>query len=215
LEGGEASGKSTQAATLAARLDAVLTREPGGTAIGRHIRALVLDPATAGLTPRAEALLLAADRAQHVLEVVEPALRSGRDVVTDRFSGSTLAYQGHGQGLELDALAWVSGWASDGLEPDVVVLLDVDESVATGRQVGHTLDRFESIVPHFHQRVRSGYLSLAAADPDRWVVVDGSGTVDDVTARVWEAVSGRLGAHDRSGQVSSPPGGPKPDRFHR
>ncbi len=194
FEGGEATGKSTQAATLAARLGAVLTREPGGTSIGRHIRALVLDPANTGLSPRAEALLLAADRAQHVRELVRPALSAGRHVVSDRFSGSTLAYQGHGHGLDLDQLAWLSGWASGGLEPDVVVLLDVDTQVATGRQEGQALDRMESNLADFHERVRAGYRSLAAADPDRWAVVDGTGPVDEVAARVWEAVSGRLEA---------------------
>ncbi len=203
FEGGEASGKSTQAATLAARLDAVLTREPGGTAVGRHIRALVLDPANAALDTRAEALLLAADRAQHVREVVQPALRSGRHVVSDRFSGSTLAYQGHGQGLDLDELARLSEWASRGLEPDVVVLLDIEAAVATGRQEGQALDRMESIIPDFHERVRAGYRSLAAADPDRWIVVDGTSPVDEVAARVWEAVSERLDApNPRSGHVS-------------
>ncbi len=214
LEGGEASGKSTQAATLAARLGAVLTREPGGTAVGRHIRALVLDPATAGLTPRAEALLLLADRAQHVVEVVQPALRSGRHVVSDRFSGSTLAYQGHGQGLDPDELARLSGWASRGLEPDVVVLLDVDAGLAARRQEGQALDRMESNMGDFHERVRAGYRSLAAADPDRWIVVDGTAPVDEVAARVWEAVSGRLDAlTPRSRHGQGPPGALEPDRF--
>jgi len=215
FEGGEASGKSTQAATLAARLDAVLTREPGGTAVGRHIRALVLDPANAALDTRAEALLLAADRAQHVREVVQPALRSGRHVVSDRFSGSTLAYQGHGQGLDLDQLNWLSRWASDGLEPDVVVLLDVDSGVAARRQEGQTLDRMESNMADFHDRVRVGYRSLAAADPDRWAVVDATATVDEVAARVWEAVSERIDAlTPRSGQLQGPAGALEPDQFH-
>jgi len=214
LEGGEASGKSTQAAALATRLGAVLTREPGGTSIGGHIRALVLDPANATLDARAEALLLAADRAQHVVEVVEPALGAGRHVVSDRFSGSTLAYQGHGQGLDLDQLAWLSGWASGGLEPDVVVLLDVDLPVVVGRQRGQALDRLESISADFHERVRAGYRSLAAADAQRWAVVDGSAPPEEVAARVWDAVSARLGPHKpRTGQVRGPQGGPEPDQF--
>lgn len=214
FEGGEASGKSTQAATLAARLGAVLTREPGGTAVGSHIRALVLDPAHAALDTRAEALLLAADRAQHVREVVEPALSAGRHVVSDRFSGSTLAYQGHGHGLDQDELAWLSGWASRGLEPDIVVLLDVDAEVATGRQEGNTLDRMESILADFHERVRAGYRSLAAADPHRWAVVDGTAPVDDVAALVWEAVAGRLESPmNRTGHVSGGQGPPKRDWF--
>ncbi|MCA1657105.1 MAG: dTMP kinase [Actinobacteria bacterium] len=195
FEGGEASGKSTQAAVLAARLGAVLTREPGGTLIGGHIRALVLDPANAAIDPRTESLLLAADRAQHVREVVEPALVAGHHVVSDRFSGSTLAYQGYGQGLDRSELSWLSTWASGGLEPDVVILLDVDPSAAAGRQAGQALDRLESRHSDFHDRVRAGYRSLAAADPERWTVVDGSASADEVTTRVWDAVSSRLDHH--------------------
>jgi len=214
FEGGEASGKSTQAATLATRWGAVLTREPGGTAIGRLIRALVLDPANAALDPRAEALLVAADRAQHVREVVEPALAAGRHVVSDRFSGSTLAYQGYGQGLDRDELSWLSTWASGGLEPDLVVLLDVDTLAATGRQQGQALDRLESRRSDFHDRVRAGYRALAAADPDRWTVVDGSASAAEVAARVWDAVSTGLGLPTpRTGQVSGGQDPLKPDQF--
>lgn len=211
FEGGEASGKSTQAVMLASRLGAVLTREPGGTEVGRRIRALVLDPGMAALDPRAEALLLAADRAQHVADVVGPALARGGDVVTDRFSGSTLAYQGHGRGLDLDDLARLSAWASGSVEPDLVVLLDVDASVAAGRQRGRRLDRLEAEPDGFHQRVRDGYRMLAAADPERWVVVDGTGSVEEVAARVWEAAAGRLGAppspspHAQGGAVPPTP----------
>jgi dTMP kinase len=187
FEGGEASGKSTQAATFAERLGAVLTREPGGTALGRRIRDLVLDPGAVGLDARAEALLLAADRAQHVREVVAPALAAGRDVVSDRFSASTLAYQGHGRGLPTEDLAWLSAWASDGLEPDLVVLLEVDGAVATARQGMADLDRLEAAGAGFHERVREGYRALAVADPERWVVVDGNGSVSEVAARVWAA----------------------------
>jgi dTMP kinase len=189
FEGGEASGKSTQAAVLAERLGALLTREPGGTALGIRVRALVLDPNAVGPHPRAEALLLAADRAQHVAEVVAPALAAGRDVVTDRFSGSTLAYQGYGQGLPVDDLVWLSRWASDGVEPDLVVLLDVEPVVATGRQGGRPLDRLEARDAGFHGRVRDGYRALAQADPQRWVVVQGTGSENEVAARVWEAYS--------------------------
>jgi len=187
FEGGEGSGKSTQAARLAQRLGAVLTREPGGTEIGERLRRVVLDdddlhpPA-----PRTEALLMAADRAQHVAEVIRPALDAGRDVVSDRFSGSTLAYQGYGRGLAVGELAWLSSWASDGLEPDLVLLLDVDQEVAAGRRC-RPRDRMEAAGDTFHQRVVSGYLALAAADPGRWVVVDGAGTVEEVAERVWSA----------------------------
>jgi len=184
FEGGEGSGKSTQARLLAEALGAVLTHEPGGTDLGRRIRALVLDPdGDHALDRRAEALLMAADRAQHVAEVIRPALDAGRDVVSDRFSGSTLAYQGYGRGLDLDDLAWLSRWASGGLEPDLVVLLDVPPEVAVGRLAGDP-DRMESAGRAFHDRVAGGYRDLAAADRTRWVVVDGMGTVDEVAARV-------------------------------
>ena len=189
FEGGEASGKSTQAATFAGRLGALLTREPGGTPVGLRVRDLVLDPETAGLHPRTEALLLAADRAQHVAELVAPALAAGQDVVTDRFSGSTLAYQGYGQSLPVEDLAWLSRWASDGLEPDLVVLLDVEPLVAAARQGSRPLDRIEARDAAFHRRVRDGYRALAKADSVRWAVVDGSGSESEVAARVWDAYS--------------------------
>lgn len=191
FEGGEGSGKSTQAALLAARLGAVLTREPGGTALGLGIRSLVLD---AGDGPpvdvRAEALLMAADRAQHVAEVVRPALARGVDVVSDRFSGSTLAYQGYARGLPVDELARLSAWAAGGLEPDVVILLDVAPEVAAVRRKP-VPDRMEAAGEEFHRRVVEGYRSLAAADPRRWRVVDGSGPVDDVAALVGAALEAR------------------------
>ncbi len=191
IEGGEASGKSTQARILAERLGAVLTREPGGTAIGARIRDLVLDPDVGGLTDRAEALLMAADRAQHVAELVGPALASGRDVVTDRFLGSSLAYQGFGRGLPVEEVRRLSLWAAAGLEPDVVVLLDVPESVA-GARLAVARDRLEAAGPAFHRAVADGYRALAAAAPERWVVVDGTGEVGAVAAAVHAAVQTRL-----------------------
>jgi dTMP kinase len=194
LEGGEASGKSTQAELLAARLGALCTREPGGTDLGRRVRSVVLDPDVGAVDPRAEALLLAADRAQHVSEVIAPALAAGTHVVTDRFTGSTLAYQGYGRGLDLDALAKICSWATDGLEPDLVVLLDVDPATAVRRQGGRPLDRLEGSGDEFHQRVRLGYLALAAADPARWAVVKGDGAVDEVAALVWRVVAEVAGA---------------------
>lgn len=186
LEGGEHCGKSTQSALLAQRLGAVLTREPGGTAVGERIRELLLDAAVAGLDPRAEALLLAAARAQHVAEVVAPALAAGRDVVTDRFSHSTLAYQGHGRGLRVSELRDLSHWAAAGLWPDLVVLLDLPPGVALG-DAGPP-DRFESEDAGFHERVAEGFHALAAADPARWRVVDAHGSVEEVAERVWGAV---------------------------
>lgn len=194
FEGGEGTGKSTQAARLADRLGATLTREPGGTAIGSRIRALVLDPANQELADRAEALLMAADRAQHVAEVIRPVLDAGGTVVTDRFAGSSLAYQSYGRGLPLDEVERISRWATDGVWPDVVVLLEVPDAVAEVR-LGTERDRMEGAGDGFHQRVTAGFRALAAADPERWIVVDGTGTVDEVADRVWAAVTPRLDAH--------------------
>ena len=190
FEGGEASGKSTQAARLASRRGALLTREPGGTALGELVRAIFLDPATGDVEARAEVLLVAAARAQHVAEVIAPALDAGRDVVTDRFTGSSLAYQGHGRGVALDDVRAVSAFATGGLEPDLTVLIEVTAAVAAVR-LGSNHDRLESAGDDFHERVRAGYARLAAED-DRWVVVDGEGSPHDVEAAVWAAVSGRL-----------------------
>ena len=128
---------------------------------------------------RAEALLMAADRAQHVAELIRPALEAGRDVVCDRFVGSSLAYQGHGRGLGVEPVAALSRFATDDLAPDVVILLDVPAAVAVARRPGGP-DRLEAAGPDFHARVRAGYLALAAADPERWVVIDGAAPVDDV-----------------------------------
>ncbi len=191
LEGGEGCGKSTQAARLAASLGALLTREPGDTAIGARLRELLLDPATeAG--PVTEALLMAADRAEHVARVIRPALDSGQHVVCDRYVGSSVAYQGHGRGLDVDRIVGTSAWATGGLEPDLVVLLEVPAAVAAER-LGTDLDRFESAGEGFHDRVREGFVAQAEADPDRWVRVDGNRPLDEVSASVLSAVRERLG----------------------
>ncbi len=196
FEGGEGSGKSTQAALLAEDRGALLTREPGGTALGARLRELLLSSgAIGGIAPiddRAEALMMAADRAQHVAEVIEPALLSGRDVICDRFIGSSIAYQGYGRGLDIDIVRAVSGWAAAGLWPDVVVLLDVAEEVAVER-TGGARDRIEAAGVDFHERVTDGFRAQAADEPDIWVVVDGEGTVDEVHDRVLDAVSDVLG----------------------
>ena len=159
--------------------------------VGAQLRAILLDPTTTGLSPRAEALLMAADRAQHVYEVVEPALAAGRHVVTDRFAGSSIAYQGYARGLDPDEVRRLSEWATDGVWPDLVVLLDLEPSVASTR-LGSRLDRFEEESSDFHDRVTAGFRALAAADPDRWVVVEGSGSVAEVGEAVRAAVAERL-----------------------
>jgi dTMP kinase len=188
FEGGEASGKSTQAKRLADRIGAVLTREPGGTALGEQIRALLLDPAGV-VDARTEALLMAAARAQHVHEVIEPALAAGRHVVTDRFTASSLAYQGFGRGLPIDEVRALSAFATGGLEPDLYVLLDLPPDVAaTRRDRAH--DRMESAGADFHIRVREGFLDLV---DERWLVVDGTLPVEEVEATVLSRVAGIIG----------------------
>ncbi|HEY5252738.1 MAG TPA: dTMP kinase [Acidimicrobiales bacterium] len=196
LEGIDGSGKTTQARILAERWPEAMmtvTAEPGATALGLQLRGLLLDPGLPPVAERTEALLLAADRAQHVAEVVAPALAAGRWVVTDRFTGSTLAYQGYGRGLDLDELRRLVDWATDGIEPDLNVLVDIALDEARGRRAGGDDDRFESLGAAFHERVRSGYLALAAADPGRWVVIDGTGPVGQVADRLSTAVTARLG----------------------
>lgn len=189
FEGGEACGKSTQAARLASRLGAVLTREPGGTPLGERVREVFLDPSLS-VAPRTEALLVAAARAQHVADVIEPALSGGRHVVTDRFVGSSLAYQGHGRGLGVEAVRALSAFATEAVLPDLTVWLDVPPAVAFARRGGEG-DRLESAGREFHERVYEGYRSLAAAEG--WVVVDGTSRIDEVEAVVWREISGRLG----------------------
>jgi dTMP kinase len=194
FEGADASGKSTQARRLGQRLDVEVTFQFGATEIGAAIRRILLDPANDELDDRAEALLIIADKAQHVAEIVGPALAAGRTVVSDRFTASALAYQGYGRGLDLDVLAATMAFATGGLVPDLTVLLDVDVAVARER-LGHRIDRIEGAGAAFHERVRRGYLELAAADPDRWLVIDAAGSVDEVGARVDAAVDAWLAAH--------------------
>jgi len=192
IEGIDGSGKSTQARLLADALGALRTHEPGATPLGRSVRALVLEPDGAPVSPRAEALLMAADRAQHVAEVVAPALDAGRWVVTDRYCGSTLAYQGYGQGLALDELERLVRWAAQGIDADLNVLVDVAPDVADARRSAAP-DRLEKLDAGFHTRVREGYLALAAADAGHWAVVDGSGSVAEVADAVRAAVESQLG----------------------
>ncbi|MBV9952729.1 MAG: dTMP kinase [Acidimicrobiia bacterium] len=191
FEGGEGTGKSTQAGLLAASLDALLTREPGGTGLGEHLRDLVLAPDGVAVGERAEALLFAAARAQHVEEVIRPALESGRHVVTDRFLHSSVAYQGYGRGLPPAEIGDLSRWAGDGLVPDLVVLLEVPPDVAAQR-LARPLDRLESTGRAFHERVRAGFRAMAEADPARWVVFDGDRAVDALAATIASVARQRL-----------------------
>ncbi len=193
FEGVDGSGKSTQARILAGTIDAVLTFEPGATGLGSALRHLLLDPGHPEPDVRAEALLMAADRAQHVAEVIRPALEQGRTVVTDRFSGSTIAYQGYGRGLPVGELRRLVAWATDGVEPDLTVVVDVPLAVARRRLERGQADRLERLDGRFFSRVRDGYLELAGADPLRWTVVDGDADVDVVAAAVREVAEKRLG----------------------
>ena len=193
LEGGEGAGKSTQLRLLETWLNeqghqVVVTREPGATAAGGRIRELLLEP-TSQLSPRAEALLYAADRAHHVFEVVRPALDRGAVVLTDRYVDSSLAYQGAGRALAVDEVARLSQWATEGLKPDLVVLLDVDPVVGLSR-AGEAPDRIEAESLDFHERVRQGFLDLAGADPDRYLVIPADQPPDQVLALVQERLSG-------------------------
>lgn len=191
FEGADFSGKSTQAARLAEGLGAVLTREPGGTTIGGLVRQILLDPAHDAMVDRAEALLYAADRAQHQHEVVRPALAAGRHVVSDRSAWASVVYQGMARGLGADEVRRVNDWAVEGHWPDLVVLLDVEVDVAAAR-LTRDPDRLEQAGQGFQEKVRAGYRTLAAADPDHWVLVSGGGSPDDVALAVRAAVHTHL-----------------------
>ncbi|QGF23907.1 dTMP kinase [Raineyella fluvialis] len=174
FEGGDGVGKTTQGALLARHLtdlghEVVMTREPGDTAAGAVIRRLLLDPATGDLDPRAEALLYAADKAQHLAEVVRPALARGAMVVCDRYLDSMLAYQGAGRVLDMGEVTAIAHWATAGLRADLTVLLDLDPGEAVGRIADK--DRLEGAGDDFHRRVREQFLGLAEADPDRYLVL--------------------------------------------
>ena len=193
LEGVDGSGKSTQARILAESIGAVLTFEPGATEFGRTLRRLLLDPGNPVPAVRAEALLVAADRAQHVAEVIRPALEGGRVVVTDRFSGSTLAYQGYGRGIPIAELRTLVEWAAGGVEPDLTVVVDVPLDVARRRIEHPAPDRLERLDEGFFSRVRDGYLELASQDRSRWAVVEGDADVEAVAAVIRGVVEQRLG----------------------
>ncbi|MEO7396969.1 MAG: dTMP kinase [Ilumatobacteraceae bacterium] len=193
LEGAEACGKSTHAARLATDLDAIHTRETGGTRIGAEIRTILHDSDNTDLDDKAEVLLIAADRAQHRREVLRPALEQGRHVVSDRSAYSSLAYQGYGRGIALDIVRSTNDWALDGVWPELVVLIDVPPDVLVSRMRGRHLDRFERADNAFHARVRRGFAEMAADDPQRWLVIDGTGPVDHVARTIRTIVLERLG----------------------
>ncbi|GAB3200069.1 hypothetical protein GCM10027062_18480 [Nocardioides hungaricus] len=191
FEGGEGSGKSTQSRLLADWLEeqgyvAVLTFEPGDTEVGRKLRTIVLSPETGAISDRTEALLYAADKSEHVDAVVQPALDRGEVVITDRYVDSMLAYQGAGRALAIDEVEQVARWATHDLRPHLTVVLDLEPEHGLGRF--EERDRIEGESLEFHQRVREGFLRMARADPDHYLVLDARSGVDEVGARVRAAV---------------------------
>jgi dTMP kinase len=198
LEGGDGSGKTTQAQALERWLadrgrTVVRTREPGGTEVGVEVREIVLHH-RGDIAPRAEALLYAADRAHHVATVVRPALVRGDVVIQDRYIDSSVAYQGAGRVLDPAEVRTLSEWATEGLVPDITVLLDLDPAIARGRldEARTRYDRLEAEASEFHGRVRRAYLELAAAEPERFVVVDATLPVEDSAAAIRERVAALL-----------------------
>lgn len=206
FEGPDGCGKSTQAKLLAEQLRlqghaVLLTREPGGTAIGDQIRRVLMALDNRRMHPRTEFLLFSASRSQLVHEVIRPHLQEGGIAISDRFYDSSLAYQGHGHGLDLDSLQAITAFATAGLAPDATVLLDVPVKVGLARRRdGGNWNRLDDYDLEFHERARQGYLKLAAADPDRWIVIDGGNPIDQVQAAVREALAGRLPAAVQSGE---------------
>jgi dTMP kinase len=199
LEGPEGSGKTTQIELLVAWLgeqgyDAVLTREPGGTDIGNQIRDVIHDPANTAMAATAEILLYSADRAQHVVECITPLLAEGKIVVSDRYYDSTLAYQGYGRGLDLEALRAITAFATGGLKPDLTLYLDIapEKGLERRQTGGGEWNRLDAEALEFHQRVREGYMELIEREPDRWVVIDAAGPVEEVQEEIRVQVKARL-----------------------
>ena len=200
FEGGEGVGKTTQLRVLSDELtdrgyEVVLTHEPGDTPVGLRLRELLLDPATA-VTAQTEALLYAADRAEHVANVIAPSLARGAIVISDRYLDSSIAYQGYARGLDIDVITQTSLWATGGLLPHLTLLLDLDPEMGLRRARGRSgrLDRLEAEALDFHTRVREGFLTLAAAAPERYAIVDANGAPDQVADGVLAAVNRLLPA---------------------
>ncbi len=193
FEGGEGSGKSVQAKTLYRRLSklaipAFLTHEPGGTALGNKLGRWLKWTDDRDISPLTELLLFNASRAQLVTEVIRPNLESGITVICDRYADSTTVYQGYGRGLDLETVETINNMATQGLKPDLTVLLNVPVTVGLARKRGERHDRFEQEETTFHQRVREGYLKLAAEDPERWLIIDGTQSQEKIAQIIWQRV---------------------------
>ena len=192
LEGLEGCGKSTHTTRLGQHLNAVITREPGGTRIGAELRTILANPNNVEMDRRTEALLMAADRAQHMAEVIAPALERGQHVVSDRSIYSTLAYQGYGRQLGTAELLTISQWALRDRLPDIVIYIDVPTDVLNERLAKRDLDRFEREGAEFFARIAQGFSELQQAEPERWIVIDGTMSKDDVEADIHTKVLARL-----------------------
>ena len=204
LEGPDGSGKTTQAHLLSRWLqkrgrDVVLTREPGGSDIGDQIRDILHDSGNTAMAPQTEFLLYSASRAQHVSRLILPSLKAGKVVISDRYTDSSLAYQGYGRGLDLEMLQEITAFATQGLQPDLTVYFDIAAGEGLERRLlgGGTWNRMDAEALAFHQRVRAGYLELASAEPERWEVIDANRPIDDVQEDVRGTVLARLEANSR------------------
>ena len=198
FEGGEGSGKSSQAGVLYRRLcklaiPALLTHEPGVTPLGKKIARWLKWTQDTDISPVAELLLFNTSRAQLVTEIIRPNLESGKVVICDRYADSTTAYQGYGRGLDLPMVAAVNAAGIRGLKPDLTVLLDMPVKEGLARKGSKKRDRFEEENKNFHQRVREGYLKLAAAEPERWLVIDATQSKEKIAGIIWQRVSKLLG----------------------
>jgi len=199
FEGGEGCGKSTQSRLLLKKIEqqnipVVLTHEPGGTALGNELRKALKRKRDSSISPQAELFLVAASRAQLVAELIRPALEEGKVVLCDRFTHSTMVYQGYGRGLDFTAINMVNNMATGNLNPNLIILLDISPEQGLARKQS-LKDRFELEDLSFHRRVREGYLKMAAAEPDRWLVIDASLPKRKIAEIIWDRVSQLLPSH--------------------
>lgn len=204
FEGPDGSGKTTQMDLLmpflaAKGLDTVRTREPGGTDIGDQIRSVIMNMKNKSMHPRSEILLFCASRAQLVEELIRPSLSEGKLVLCDRYADSTLAYQGYGHGLDRDALIRLLDFATGGLKPDLTLLFDISAEAGLRRRLTNheEWNRMDDYALQFHERVRSGYLAMAAAEPERWVVINADRTPDEIHAEVVSVLTEKMQRTDR------------------
>lgn len=205
LEGPDGSGKTTQIrllydALVATEYDVLLTREPGGTAIGDQIRVVLHDIENTDIVPETEILLYSASRAQLVGQVIRPALAAGTIVLCDRYADSTMAYQGYGRGLSLEALTAITAFATGGLKPDLTLFLDLEPEIGLTRRKasGQEWNRMDRQTLDFYRLTRRGYYTLAEMEPERWVSIDASGSITEVATAVWATVQRRLNLQGQS-----------------